>query len=154
MRGRIGYAFDRVLFYGTGGLAYGLDNRSSGVISLGSSAIPPGFFVSEEAAAAGATVSPSFVGLSNRNRSNLGYAVGGGIEYALAANVSLKLEALYVNFDRDRDRDVGCCLGPQVVGVTNTGAPVLSDTLAFARRRNEDDFTVLRAGLNVRFPTF
>ena len=154
VRGRIGYAFDRVLFYGTGGLAYGLDNRSSGVISLGSSAIPPGFFVSEEAAAAGATVSPSFVGLSNRNRSNLGYAVGGGIEYALAANVSLKLEALYVNFDRDKDRDVGCCLGPQVVGVTNTGAPVLSDNLAFARRRNEDDFTVLRAGLNVRFPTF
>ena len=99
-------------------------------------------------------MSPSFVGLSNRNRSNLGYAVGGGIEYALAANVSLKLEALYVNFDREKDRDVGCCLGPQVVGVTNTGAPVLSDTLAFTRRRHEDDFTVLRAGLNVRFPTF
>ena len=82
---------DRVLFYGTGGLAYGLDNRSTGVISLGSSAVPPGFFVSEEAAAAGAAVRPSFVGFSNRNRSNLGYAVGGGIEYALAATSALSL---------------------------------------------------------------
>jgi len=89
-----------VLFYGTGGLAYGLDTRRSGVVSLASGAIPSGFFVSEEAAAAGAAVSPSFVGLSNRNRSNLGYAVGGGIEYALAANVSLKLEALYPAFPR------------------------------------------------------
>jgi len=35
------------------------------------------------------------------------------------------------------------------VGVTNTGAPVLSDNLAFARRRHEGDFTVLRAGANL-----
>src|SRR4051794_34635744 len=115
VRGRIGYAFDRVLFYATGGLAYGLDNRSSGAIPLGAgpTAIPSTFFASDEAAAAGATVRPSFVGFSDRNRtSSLGYTLGGGIEYALASNVSLKLEALYVNFDRDKDRDVGCCLGP------------------------------------------
>src|SRR4051794_3405524 len=54
VRGRIGYAFDRVLFYGTGGLAYGLDNRKAGVVPLGASpnAVPANFFVSEEAAAA------------------------------------------------------------------------------------------------------
>jgi len=69
-------------------------------------------------------------------------------------NSAIREIRVYVNFDRDRDRTVDCCLGPQVVGVTNTGAPVLSDNLAFARRRQEDDFTVLRAGLHVRFPTF
>ena len=129
VRGRIGYAVDRVLFYGTGGLAYGLDNRSTGVISVGSSAIPPGFFVSEEAAAAGAAVRPSFVGFRRRNRSNLGYAVGGGIEYALASNVSLKLEALYVNFDRDRNRTVNCIFWAPRWSASPTRAHRLSPTI-------------------------
>jgi opacity protein-like surface antigen len=69
-RGRFGYTFDRLLVYGTGGLAYGkisLD-YSLGGISVGES------------------------------RKQIGWTVGGGGEYALSDRVSVKAEYKYINF--------------------------------------------------------
>jgi outer membrane immunogenic protein len=73
VRGRLGYAFDRVLIYGTGGFAYGGGSRSSYAGSY-PYALP----------GAGRT----------------GYAAGGGIEYAFTEKLSAKVEALYVHLSQ------------------------------------------------------
>jgi outer membrane immunogenic protein len=75
-RGRLGYAFDRVMVYGTGGYAY-TD------VKFGLSAGVPGLGV---ASAVGST------GLD-------GYVVGGGIEAAFLGNWSAKAEYLYSDYD-------------------------------------------------------
>ena len=82
MRGRLGYAFDRTLVYGTGGFAYGSGSADR-----------------------------SFGGFAGNDSFRTGYAVGGGIEYALPTDsflnffrssaVTLKVEGLYVNLDRN-----------------------------------------------------
>jgi outer membrane immunogenic protein len=148
-RGRIGYAWDRLLVYGTGGVAFTDDNNNDRVFgSFGSgAAIPAPFFVSGAAAAAGAAVAPSFVGV-RRNNDNVGYAVGGGLEYAFTPNFTGKIEGLYVNFGHN-DRGIA---GNSVIGVTNTGAPVTASTVGF--RNRDDDFAVVRAGLNYKFNVF
>ncbi|GJE61801.1 outer membrane protein [Methylobacterium trifolii] len=73
VRGRVGYALDRVLIYGTGGFAYGGGARASN-----------------------ASAYPYTLPDSGRT----GYAVSGGIEYAFTAKLSAKIEALYLNLGR------------------------------------------------------
>ena len=73
VRGRVGYTFDRVLIYGTGGFAYG-----------GGSA------------AANAAAYPYALPDTTRT----GYAVGGGVEYAFTDKLSAKIEALYLNLGK------------------------------------------------------
>jgi outer membrane immunogenic protein len=73
VRGRVGYAFDRVLVYGTGGFAYGGGARSSYAAAY-----------------------PYAVPGTDRT----GYAAGGGIEYAFTEKLSAKVEALYLHLDR------------------------------------------------------
>ncbi|MBE7200931.1 MAG: porin family protein [Parafilimonas terrae] len=83
VRGRIGYAVDRTLFYATGGFADAGDTYRA---SLFQTRIEPNFY-------------------GSRARTETGYAVGGGIEYALPTDsflnvfhssaVTVKGEALY-----------------------------------------------------------
>ncbi|GEP00768.1 outer membrane protein [Methylobacterium haplocladii] len=109
VRGRAGYAFDRWLVYGTGGLAYG-----GGRTSSNASAYP----------------------YTLPDTSRIGYAVGGGVEYALTDHVSVKLEGLYVN------------LGKGTAGTTyyDTATPAYYGT-----GRSDSGFGIARAGLNYRF---
>ncbi|MFE1602219.1 outer membrane protein [Methylobacterium sp. ID0610] len=75
VRGRIGYAVDRILVYGTGGFAYG-----------------------------GGSL-PSFAGTypgTLPGTSRTGWTLGGGIEYAITDRISARIEGLYVNLDRGR----------------------------------------------------
>ncbi len=69
-RARVGYAFERVLFYGTGGAAFG--NIQAGYN-------PPSTFDSA---------------------TNFGWTAGAGFEYAIAQNWSAKLEFLYVDLGK------------------------------------------------------
>jgi len=71
VRGRVGYAWDRVMIYGTGGFAYQ---------HLQASATIPGV-----------TISGSDTGF--------GYTVGGGLEWGFADRWSAKFEYLYINTD-------------------------------------------------------
>jgi outer membrane immunogenic protein len=80
-RGRIGYAWDRLLFYGTGGLAYG-EVKVDGTVNL--SAISLGGPVNTTAA----------FGHSNLNA---GWTLGGGVEGAIVSNWTWKVEYLYIN---------------------------------------------------------
>jgi outer membrane immunogenic protein len=69
-RGRLGYAFDRVLVYGTGGLAFG--NIHAGITG-------PGITATYDSTAAA------------------GWTAGGGVEVALGDHLTGKIEYLYVN---------------------------------------------------------
>jgi outer membrane immunogenic protein len=96
VRGRLGYAFDRVMPYITGGLAVG-------------------------------DVKATQAGVGSVSDTNAGWTIGAGVEAALAANWTAKLEYLYVDLG-----DVGC----------NVCIPA----------SNVDFRThVVRAGVNLRF---
>jgi len=75
LRGRVGIVADRVLFYGTGGFAYG------GVKSSFRTSDP-------------GNIEPTF-GSSGGTR--VGWAAGAGIEWSFAANWSVKAEYLHVD---------------------------------------------------------
>jgi outer membrane immunogenic protein len=72
IRGRLGYAWDRVLLYATGGVAFG------------------GF---------GGGISSPF-GFASQNTTRVGWTVGGGLEYAITNNWSLRAEYRYTEFGR------------------------------------------------------
>lgn len=72
VRARAGYAFDRVLLYATGGLAYG-HVKNAGL----------------------APADPTFGGTSDKWQS--GWTAGGGVEYAFLPNWTVRVEGLYVD---------------------------------------------------------
>jgi len=161
VRGRLGYAFSRVLVYATGGVAFtdrehinpaGFGGLANGAAVL---TVDPNFPASRQTAALIAALSPTNnFGPFRRDENNVGYVVGGGLEYAFTNNLTTKIEGLYVNFDRTHRTSA---LGPDsVVGVSNTGALVLGNQvgLGFDSGRNHDDFVVVRAGLNWKFGLF
>lgn len=114
VRGRVGYAFDRVLFYATGGFAYGhLYDNVNGPILLGSPYLFSGVVT--------------------------GYTVGGGIEYAITNNFSVKAEYQYMNFGKHDP------VNP--AGVPLTGLPVPGPLY-------NDAFHTVRVGVNYRFDMF
>ena len=106
VRGRLGYAIDRLLIYGTGGVAFRDTNNDNGFLGgfASGAAVPANFYVGTAARINGQSVTPTntFGFFSDRNNNDVGYAVGGGLEYAFTNNLTAKLEGLYVNFDRDR----------------------------------------------------
>jgi outer membrane immunogenic protein len=107
VRGRLGLAFfDRGLIYATGGLAWKSDEGNNGGRRLG-----------------------------GNDDENIGYTVGGGVEYAFTNNLSLKVEGLYVDFSDDNDRN------RRNRRVNFTG-------------NDSREFGLVRAGLNFRFNTF
>src|ERR1700712_3381654 len=125
VRGRIGYAFDRTLVYGTGGFAYGSGSADR-----------------------------SFGGFAGNDSFRTGYAVGGGVEFALptesflnffrSSAVTFKIEGLYVNLERGNRNQ-----GALVVNAANL-VPVAYSAIG----RRADEFAVVRAGLNYKFGSY
>jgi outer membrane immunogenic protein len=125
VRGRLGYAFDRVLVYGTGGFAYGSGSSDR-----------------------------SFGGNNANDSFRTGWTVGGGMEYALLTDsflnffhssaVTLKVEGLYVNLDRGTNTQ-----GAFVIN-NATNSPVAFNSVG----RRDDEFAVVRAGLNYKFGSY
>ena len=74
-RGRVGVAFERALFYATGGYAYG-DIHSSQVVNF----------------------ADGFGSYASKGGLKSGYTVGGGVEYAFMNNLSVKGEYQYYDF--------------------------------------------------------
>ncbi|HMO29730.1 outer membrane beta-barrel protein [Enterovirga sp.] len=88
VRGRLGYTvFDNLLVYVTGGLAYG-EKQTTQSLNLAF-------------AGAGSNVVPYGTAFS-RSKTETGYTVGGGLEYMLDANWSVKGEALYYDLGKTR----------------------------------------------------
>ena len=69
-------------------------------------------------------------------------------------NWTAKIEGLYVAFDREQTNNNGFLLSGNVVGVSNTGAPVTAGQLGIDNRRDRDDFGVVRVGVNYKFGTY
>ena len=131
VRGRIGFAFNQFLIYGTGGFAYGDVNRRTTYFGPN------------------ANTTPFFQGSNNGLKT--GYAYGGGIEYALPANSFLSflnffhssavtIKAEYLHYDLGTDRltfpAVGAAAALGLGGYTE-------------RVHTEGD--VARAGINYKF---
>jgi outer membrane immunogenic protein len=72
-RARIGYAADRVLWYATGGVAWGTNE-------VGASLAAPGLFLAGTA-----------------SDTHVGWTVGAGVEWALVDNWTAKVEYLYLD---------------------------------------------------------
>jgi outer membrane immunogenic protein len=114
VRGRAGYAFDRFLVYATGGFAYG---QVSSEVNISA---------------------PDGGGLSiSRTPMRTGWTVGGGFEYAITNNLTVKTEYLYVDLGNDAALFNGLILG-------QVNANVHQKTTA----------NIVRAGLNYKFDWF
>ncbi|UMY20286.1 porin family protein [Methylobacterium organophilum] len=132
VRGRLGYAFDRTLVYGTGGFAYG----SGGGRDFGTGVSSDDF--------------------------QTGWVAGGGVEYALPTDsflnffkssaVTLKVEGLYVNLDRGSAGNGAFATDTigRTVSVTSPGVVLVSG----GRQVRDTEFAVVRAGINYKFGSY
>ncbi|NIX76267.1 outer membrane protein [Microvirga terricola] len=75
----------------------------------------------------------------NNNNTNAGWTVGGGVEYAFTNNLTARLEGLFVSLERNRNNDF------LFLNTVNT--------FGFENRKN-NEFGVVRAGLNYKFNTY
>ena len=124
VRGRVGYAFNQFLVYGTGGFAYGgVDNR------VAVQAVPGGPVLAS----------------GRRSGMESGYAFGGGVEYALPTGSFLNffrssavtMKAEYLHYD---------------LGRSNVAIATPAGTVANSRVSNEGD--LVRVGLNYKFGAY
>jgi outer membrane immunogenic protein len=92
VRGRIGYAFDRALIYATGGFAYGkVDNNITNTTASGASETGQ---------------------LINSSGWKTGWTAGGGLEYAVTNNWTVRVEGLYVDLgSTTAANNSGCSFG-------------------------------------------
>lgn len=93
VRGRVGYAVDRTLFYATGGWAFGRVNNCECARNV---------------------LGTTFKSDTTAN----GYVVGGGVEYAFAPNWSAKLEYQYINLGKNDPVNAGGTHLSSFVGTT------------------------------------
>lgn len=137
VRARLGYAFDRVLVYGTGGFAYGQVKYDT-TLSDGYTLSSPTGLVLE-------TGKDKYVGRSSKLQ--VGYAYGGGIEYALPTDSFLNffrasavtLRAEYIHYD----------LGSRKVVAYDVAS---NDPTFRAKVRTEGN--IARVGVNYKFGTY
>ena len=121
VRARFGFAFDRALLYVTGGLAYGGSGRAASV----------------QVSSSVAGVQSYIYNPTGTGKTNIGYALGGGVEYAVSNNVTVRGEYLFV--------DIGTrttTLVAPIVNVANTN---------FFRVGSRDQFSVARLAVNYKF---
>jgi outer membrane immunogenic protein len=117
---RFGYAgIDRVLLYVTGGAAYGAASLSSNLIALNAGTTYP----------------------ASTSVTKVGWAAGGGLEYAISTNWSAKLEGLY--FDLGHATTVG------------EEVPFTFPPFGFTRTKEFDlQYALVRLGINYKFSPF
>jgi hypothetical protein len=129
VRGRLGYAVTpTLLFYATGGLAYGGIATSTAV----NQSLTPSLLLS-----AGAK--------SDFFDNRAGWTVGGGVESVLTGELSAKLEFLYYDLG---SANVGSQNSGPLIHNAIVGAGEVGDAISSSTRFNG---FVIRAGLNYRF---
>ncbi len=86
LRGRLGFAWDRVLIYGTGGFSYGLVRLTDGAFFNG---------------VAGGTVAFNSTDTPKDSVIKGGWTAGGGIDYAYTNNIILSFTYMHVDLGGD-----------------------------------------------------
>lgn len=132
LRGRAGVAFDRVLFYATGGLAAG-EIRSSFT-----DGVAAGFF-------------PGGVATLDSRTTRVGWVVGAGVEGAIANNWTIKVEYLHMDLGSVDASVNGSSTSATSITVGDFRINTLLATQfnSTYRARITDD--IVRIGLNYRF---
>ncbi len=126
IRGRIGWAFDRVLVYATGGLAItrlDISKQFAWDFSDGCTILNG--------------LNECHVGGSDTTRA--GWTVGGGLEWAFAPNWSVKAEYLYADF------------GNTSYSTTNSGTGFIGGQAQVATHTVSTTLQVARVGVNFHF---
>jgi len=119
LRARLGYAADRVLFYATGGVAFSGRSSHSGTATFTNAA------------------GVQFANFQGPNDSGIGFAAGGGIEYAWTNNWIVRAEYLFVDIDHHN--------------VTLTD-PVTSGAAGFSFSSTVgEQFSVVRGAISYKF---
>jgi len=122
VRGRLGVAFDRLLAYATGGIAFTNERY-------------------EETIAVTTAIQAAPIGLFNLSTSrNTGWVVGGGVEYAATTWWRVKVEYLHMDFGSATATAFNA-------GVGTTGG-MTGSSMALSTRLTVD---VVRAGVNYAF---
>ena len=144
VRLRAGVAFNRALIYVTGGVAFRNDNNDNGTITqttyTNTTTVPfnpngnPGNQNNTPVTSTTAVTTTNYTRTNNSD--NVGWALGGGIEFALAPNVSTKLEYLHAHFDG---------------GNNGLYLPATANGSAFIGGKNNDKIDMVRVGVNWRF---
>jgi outer membrane immunogenic protein len=116
IRGRLGYSFGNWMIYGTGGLAVAQQDSTN-----------------TTQAPLGGGVNAFEVGSKSDVR--LGYTVGGGVEYALSRNWTVKGEYLYTSLDN----------------FNYVSTSQAENSAAFHTASSGVKFNIARAGLNYKF---
>lgn len=137
LRGRVGYAFDQLLVYGTAGLAFVKEAqlRTQYQSDSASASLPAGRFTAEFLKESSGAV-------------RSGWTVGGGFEYALTNHWSLTGQYLYSGFGKED------FLFPNArAGVTRTSSSGTGTSTIINGRNasNELDLHTLKFGVNYRF---
>jgi outer membrane immunogenic protein len=125
VRGRIGYAWDRLMLYATGGFAYG-EVKLDGTRTVSGTVGGLPFTIAKAI---------------GHSQLNTGWTVGAGVEGPLVGNWTWKLEYLYVDLGSLKDADGEICKELSITSVG--GGQTFTDT------KYTDQ--VVRAGLNYTF---
>jgi outer membrane immunogenic protein len=135
VRARLGYLpTDQLLVYATGGFAYGRVDENVALNSVAGTNLNFPF--------AYTCVAGPNCFLGNSSRTGTGWTAGGGVEYVLWNNLSVKAEYLYVNLGGGDNVNV------VAQSTASCGAcPPSSFTAGFSRT----DFHTVRGGLNWKF---
>ena len=107
IRGRIGIAWDRILIYGTGGVAFG------------------GFDISyslsgNNTANGGINAGNAFFGSNSFSNTRVGWTAGGGIDYAVTNNWSVFIEYRYTSFGAISNSGLAAAVLATTPGVTGS----------------------------------
>ena len=118
---RVGFLpTDRFLVYATGGLAYGGGNYNASIVGTGPSGID------------------TWTGANNASR--VGWTIGGGGEYAITNNVTLRAEYLYYNLGKASNTTVA-----------NANAGIDFPANVYAVTSTQVQGSIVRAGVNYKF---
>jgi outer membrane immunogenic protein len=142
VRARVGFLpLNNFLLFATGGFAYGRVDAPAVINSAGTAGAPP-FFYNCDPAFGGLAVN-CFAG--NSSRTATGFAIGGGGEYMLWHNISVKAEYLFVDLGHGNATDV-VAQGTPPIFVVGSLSPS-----SFTAAYSVVAFHVVRAGLNWKF---
>ena len=117
VRARFGLAWDRTLVYGTAGLAWGRVSHT---------------LVFEDNA--------GFTAFAHQSGTQVGYALGGGVEHMLSQRLSLKVEYQYIDLGSES----------YLVRENTTGA----GSAFFLNTDTQTDFHTVRLGLNYKLGSY
>lgn len=141
VRGRLGWSpSEKILIYGTGGLAFGEVKNSTVVAGNAGIIFSRGFFAADNSAVVCPALGNCFVGADSRT--SVGWTAGAGTEVRLTQNFSLTVEYLHVNLDSPTVHMVNVP-PPGFLNGINPGR--------IAANYNSANYDIVRGGITYRF---